>query len=263
MDHTTEKHAKVYAIVNQKGGVAKTTTAINLASYLGIYGKSVLLLDLDPQGNATSGFGLDKSLLEETIYHVLVEDFSIKNTICLTSEPNVNIVPASLDLAAAEMEMLNLISRETRLKQAIRPVIPMYDIVLIDCPPSLGVLTINALTAADGVLIPVQSEYYALEGLGQLMKTVKLVENSLNPDLQLTGAVLTMFDTRTNLSREVRDDLISYLGDKVFDIVIPRNVDLSEAPSFGQSIQRYSPNCKGAEAYKALAEEFLKVTEVS
>jgi len=252
------KEAKVFAIVNQKGGVAKTTTAINLASYLGSFGKQVLLIDLDPQGNATSGVGLNKALLDETIYQVLVDDLSMKQAVCLTSEANVNIVPSSLDLAAAEMEMLNLISRETRLKQAIKPLLPYYDVIFIDCPPSLGVLTINALTASNGVLIPVQSEYYALEGLGQLLKTIKLVENSLNPSLSIAGAIVTMYDVRTNLSKEVRDDLLQYLGDKVFDAVIPRNVDLSEAPSFGKSIQHYAPFCKGAEAYRALAEEFLK-----
>lgn len=251
------KKAKIYAIANQKGGVAKTTTTINLAAFIGETGKKCLVVDLDPQSNASSGFGLDKSLIKESMYQVMVDGLSIKEVIFLSALPNIDLAAANIDLAAAEIEMINLISRETRLKDALVEVIDFYDYIFIDCPPSLGILTINALAAASKVLIPVQSEYYALEGLGQLLKTIKLVQNSLNPNLQIAGALLTMFDSRTNLALEVKNELQNFLGDKVYATIIPRNVCLAEAPSFGKSILQYAPKSRGASAYQELAKEFL------
>ncbi|MEI6222579.1 MAG: AAA family ATPase [bacterium] len=251
------KKAKIYAVSNQKGGVAKTTTAINLAASLAFEGHKCLLIDLDPQGNATSGLGLDKSLIKESMYQVMVDDIPLKNVIFMTTTENLDIAASSIDLAAAEIEMINLISRETRLRAALQEVIEFYDYIFIDCPPSLGILTINAFTAADKVVIPVQSEYYALEGLGHLMKTIKMVQSSLNENLEIAGALLTMFDARTNLAQEVKLELINFLGDKVYQTIIPRNIRLSEAPSFGQSIVQYAPDSRGALAYLDLAKEFL------
>jgi chromosome partitioning protein len=255
------KKAKVYAITNQKGGVAKTTTTINLAAYLASMGKTCLVVDLDPQGNATSGLGLDKSLVKESLYQVMIDEVPVKNVIFMSTMEHLDIAASSIDLAAAELEMINLISRETRLRTAITDVLDFYDYILIDCPPSLGILTINAFAAADRVVIPVQSEYYALEGLGQLLKTIKMVQNSLNEDLDIAGALLTMFDARTNLAEEVKNELINYLGDKVYHSIIPRNVRLSEAPSFGQSILQYAPESRGAVAYQEFAREFIAIEE--
>lgn len=251
------KKSKIYTIANQKGGVAKTTTAINLAAFLAQAGHTCLLVDLDPQGNATSGLGLDKTLIKESMYQVMVQELALKEVIFMSALENLDIAASSLDLAAAEIEMINLISRETRLKTALDSVKNFYDYVFIDCPPSLGILTINALVAADKVVIPVQSEYYALEGLGQLFKTIKLIQSSLNPSLHIAGALLTMFDARTNLAHEVKDELVNFLGSKVYQTVIPRNVRLSEAPSFGQSIVHYAPSSRGATAYQQFAQEFM------
>lgn len=259
---TPKKKAKVYAITNQKGGVAKTTTAINLASYLALQGNRVLIVDLDPQGNATSGLGLDKTLVKESLYQVMIDDVPIKNVIFMSSLEHLDIAASSIDLAAAELEMINLISRETRLRTALQDILDFYDFILIDCPPSLGILTVNAFTAADKVLIPVQSEYYALEGLGQLLKTIKMVQNSLNENLQVAGALLTMYDARTNLAEEVKNELINFMGDKVYRTIIPRNVRLSESPSFGQSIAQYAPESRGAAAYQEFTHEFLSAEMV-
>lgn len=250
--------SQVIAIVNQKGGVGKTTTTVNLAAFLANKGKNVLLIDIDPQGNATSGFGIDKNKAEKTTYDVLINDVPLHEVVLPTGRTRLSICPANIDLAGAEVELVSAVSRETCLHRALNDVRNSYDFILMDCPPSLGLLTINALTAADSVLVPIQGEYYALEGLTQLMETVTIVKRSLNSKLAVFGVVVTMFDARTQLSHQVAAEVRKFFGDKVFRTIIPRNVRLSEAPSFGKSIIEYDPKSKGAESYDALAREVIK-----
>ncbi len=250
--------AQILAVVNQKGGVGKTTTVVNLATILAARGKRVLMIDVDPQGNATSGLGFDKKNLSKTIYDVLINDEPIRNAIYDSGRKGLHLCPANIELAGAEVELVEIVSRETVLKRAVQSSRNTYDIVLMDCPPSLGLLTVNALTAADGVLVPIQSEYYALEGLTQLMETVTLIKRGLNPHLSVFGVVVTMFDTRTQLAHQVANEVRRYFGDKVFRTIIPRNVRLSEAPSFGKAIMEYDPKSKGAESYDALAREVIR-----
>jgi chromosome partitioning protein len=248
----------ILAIVNQKGGVGKTTTAVNLATLLAAKGKRVLVVDADPQGNATSGFGFDKNNQEKTLYDVLINNEPIQHAVHDTGRNNLFLIPSNIQLAGAEIELVNLVSRETFLKRSLTEIRDQYDFILMDCPPSLGLLTVNALTAADGVLVPIQSEYYALEGLTQLMETVTLIKRGLNPHLSVFGVVVTMFDSRTQLAHQVAAEVRRYFGDKVFRTIIPRNVRLSEAPSFGKSINEYDPRSKGAESYDALAREVIR-----
>ena len=250
--------SKTIAVVNQKGGVAKTTTSINLASYLAGMGHKILLVDIDPQGNATSGLGTNRSMLNHCIYDVLINGVSAEAVILPAGKANLDILPATISLAGAEVELVSAISRETKLKRALKPLKEKYSFIFIDCPPSLGLLTLNALTAADTMLIPIQCEYYALEGLGQLIQTHDLVRNHLNPDLDIEGVLLTMYDARTKLSGAVEEEVRAFFGDKAYEAVIPRNIRLSEAPSHGQPISEYSPESKGAEFYEKLAAEFLK-----
>ncbi|CAI3336223.1 ParA family protein [Enterococcus cecorum] len=245
------------SVANQKGGVGKTTTTVNLGASLAYLGKKVLLVDIDAQGNATSGVGIRKPDVKEDIYDILVNEVDIKETILPTSRENLFIVPATLQLAGAEIELTSMMARESRLKLALNEIKDDYDYILIDCPPSLGHLTINAFTASDSILIPVQCEYYALEGLSQLLNTVRLVQKHFNPDLAIEGVLLTMFDARTNLGAEVVEEVRRYFQEKVYETVIPRNVRLSEAPSHGLSIIDYDIRSKGAEVYQALAKEVL------
>jgi len=252
---------KVLSLVNQKGGVGKTTTAVSLASYVGKKKKKVLVIDLDPQANATSGLGIEKSELENTTYDVLINDCPVEDVILESSALNVDIIPTNINLAGAEVELVNAISRENILKSAIADIKDDYDYILIDCPPSLGLLTINALTASDGIIIPIQGEYYALEGLSQLVETINIVKKKLNPDIEIIGVVLTMFDMRTQLSKQVREEVEEYFKKKVFKTVIPRNVRLAEAPSHGLAISDYDKSSKGAKAYESLAAEVLKRTK--
>ncbi|MGM0414758.1 MAG: ParA family protein [Bacillota bacterium] len=249
--------AKKLAIVNQKGGVGKSTTAINLGAALAEKGLKVLIVDIDPQGNASSGLGIDKTEVEYSIYDLLLEDVDFSDVIISVKESKLDIIPANIDLAGAEIELVSQISRESRLNKALDGDIDTYDYILIDCPPSLGLLTLNALTAADGVIVPIQCEYYALEGLGQLLETIKLVQNNLNSKLELEGVLLTMYDSRTNLSDQVADEVKNHFSDEIYETVIPRNVRLSEAPSFGQSIISYDNRSSGAKAYRKLAQEVL------
>lgn len=250
---------RVIAIVNQKGGVGKSTTAVNLGAYLACAGKKVLVVDLDPQGNATSGVGVEKGEVQHCVYAVLISGMEIQEVIRPTEVEGLFIAPATISLAGAEIELVPVMSREYRLKRALEPVVDEYDYILIDSPPSLGLLTLNGLTAANSVLVPIQSEYYALEGLSQLMNTIEMVQTHLNPSLRVQGVVITMFDSRTNLSQAVLEDVKAFFGGriKVYDTVIPRNIRLSEAPSFGQPIVLYDDRSKGAQAYRALAEEVL------
>jgi chromosome partitioning protein len=248
---------KVIAIANQKGGVGKTTTSVNLSACLADLGKKVLLVDLDPQGNSTSGFGFDKTKIKQSVYDVLVNDIPIEGVILQTKIENLMLLPATIQLAGAEIELVSIMSRETKLKRVLDKVKYSYDYVIIDCPPSLGLLTINSLTAANSVLVPIQCEFYALEGLSQLMNTITLVQKNLNPALSLEGVVLTMFDARTNLSIQVVDEVKNHFRHKVYQTIIPRNVRLSEAPSHGQPITRYDPKSKGAEVYTDLAKEVI------
>lgn len=250
---------KAIAIFNQKGGVGKTTTNINLSACLAMKGKKVLVVDIDPQGNTTSGIGLVKRKLQYTIYDVIVnKDFDISKAILHTKTEGLDILPASVDLAGAEIELVNLEGRERRLKKAIDKVKPLYDFVFIDCPPSLGLLTINSLTAVDSVLIPIQCEFYALEGVSQLMSTVEMVRKNMNPNIEIEGVILSMFDGRTNLSLQVVQEVKKYFGSKVFSTIIPRNVRLAEAPSYGLPIVKYDPKSKGAKAYQQFASELLR-----
>lgn len=247
---------RIIAIANQKGGVGKTTTAVNLAASFAAAERRTLLLDLDPQGNATSGFGIDRNRLERSIYDGIVDSVDLSELVVPTAVPGLDLIPSSLTLAGAEVELAALLNRERRLERAIGSLAASYEYVLLDCPPSLGLLTVNALTAADAVFIPIQCEYYALEGLSQLIATVNLVRDHLNPDLAIKGVVLTMFDARTNLSTEVAAEVRRHLGAAVYGTVIPRSVRLSEAPSHGLPIALYRPDSKGAEAYHELADEF-------
>lgn len=249
---------RVLAVVNQKGGVGKSTTAVNLAASLGEAGQKVLLIDLDPQGNATSGFGLNKNQRELCVYNALLGDTKIAEIIEPVEIPGVFVVPATIQLAGAEIELVSAMSRETRMKNMVQEVKDDFDIIIIDCPPSLGLLTLNALTAAEGLVIPIQCEYYALEGLSKLLDSVRLVKTHLNPNLEVFGVVMTMFDSRTRLASQVVEEVRDFFGDKVFDTLIPRTVRLSEAPSFGQPVNLYDPSGKGAEAYRCLAKEVMQ-----
>jgi len=249
--------SKTIAIANQKGGVGKTTTTVNLGACLAALGKKVLIIDIDPQGNTTSGLGISKADVNNYIYDVLINDVEPKDTILETKVPNLYALPSTIQLAGAEIELVPTISREVRLKKAIATVKKQFDYILIDCPPSLGMLTINSLTAADSVLIPIQCEYYALEGLSQLLNTIRLVQKHLNTSLQIEGVLLTMFDARTNLAIQVVDEVKKYFQQKVYRTVIPRNVRLSEAPSHGEPIILYDPKSKGAEVYSLLAKEVI------
>lgn len=251
--------AKIIAIANQKGGVGKTTTAVNLAACIASLGKKVLLVDIDPQGNATSGIGVDKNTTEKSIYNVLIGEESINSNIIKTKYENLFLLPSNIQLAGAEIELVMVISREYKLKNALDEVKDEFDYIFIDCPPSLGLLTLNALTAADTVLVPIQCEYYALEGLGQLMNTIGLVKKHLNKTLEVEGVLLTMFDARTNLSIQVVEEVKKYFKDKVYKTIIPRNVRLSEAPSHGKPIIVYDSKSKGAEVYMELAREVLGI----
>ncbi len=248
---------RIIAVTNQKGGVGKTTTSVNLGACLAYIGKKVLLVDIDPQGNATSGVGIEKGDVQQCIYDILVEDLDVKDTVIPTNVENLSVVPATISLAGAEIELVPTISREVRLKRALEKVKDEYDYIIIDCPPSLGLLTINALTASDSVIIPVQCEFYALEGLSQLLSTVRLVQKHLNHDLMIDGVLLTMLDARTNLGLQVIEEVKKYFQDKVYRTIIPRNIRLSEAPSHGEPIIIYDSKSRGAEVYLDLAKEVV------
>ncbi|GAB6159127.1 AAA family ATPase [Desulfotomaculum varum] len=250
---------KIICIANQKGGVAKTTTAVNIGASLAMMGQPVLLVDIDPQGNASSGLGIDKSKLERCIYDVLINDIPAEEVLIGTEVRNLHILPSTIQLAGAEVEMVSLIAREQILKRALTPLKDRYRYIIIDCPPSLGLLTLNALAAADSVLIPIQCEFYALEGVGQLMNTIQLVQKHLNPGLKIEGVLLTMFDARLNLSIQVVDEVKKVFGNKVYKNIIPRNVRLSEAPSHGIPVVIYDPKSRGAEAYRELAKEVMGI----
>ena len=249
---------KVISVANQKGGVGKTTTTINLSTILAKKGKKVMLIDADPQGNATSGVGAEKDV-DLSFYDILTNDTEIIDTLQKTAIKNLEVCPSNINLAGAEVELVSMMSREQRLKEKLDIIKERYDYVLIDCPPSLGLITLNAFTASDSVLIPVQCEYYALEGLGQLLNTINLVKKHLNKNIQIEGALLTMYDIRTNLSNQVVKEVKKYFEDKVYKTVIPRNVRLSEAPSYGLPITEYDPRSKGAKSYEKFAKEFLKI----
>ena len=253
--------ARVIAIANQKGGVGKTTTTVNLSACLAVKGKRVLTIDIDPQGNTTSGLGIDKTDVRESIYDVIINDVPLQETVLPTKIETLGISPSNIHLAGAEVELVSVISREMRLKTDIAVLKNQYDYILIDCPPSLGLLTVNALTAADTILVPIQCEYYALEGLSQLMNTVRIVQKHLNPALKVEGVVLTMFDARTNLSIQVVEEVKKYFGNQVYRTIIPRNVRLSEAPSFGLPIILYDEKSRGAESYMELADEVIVTAE--
>ncbi|NHM16398.1 AAA family ATPase [Eggerthellaceae bacterium zg-887] len=252
------RNARIVAIINQKGGVGKSTTAINLSASLGVLGKKVLLVDLDPQGNSSSGLGIEKSRVENCIYNVLLDDVALSDVIIADVCNGVDVAPATINLAGAEVELVSEIARENRLKDALKSARSAYDYVFVDCPPSLGLLTVNALVAADSLLIPIQCEFYALEGVTKLLDSMKRVKSRLNPSLDIFGVLLTMYDGRTTLARQVADEVRSFFGETVFDTLIPRTVKLSEAPSFGLPITEYDPSGKGALAYGALAKEVVQ-----
>ncbi len=248
----------VYSVVNQKGGVGKTTTAVNLATYMAMAGSKVLLIDLDPQGNATSGMGIDRNSLKLSTYDVLLDNLPVIEAVVRTKVENLTMLPATLDLAGADMELMGKISRETFLRQALEPARAYFDIILIDAPPSLGLLTLNALVASDGVILPIQAEFYALEGISQLLKTIDVVKRQLNPSLYVAKVILTMYDNRTRLAQQVEADVKQFFRDKVSPTIIPRNVRLSEAPSHGLPVALYDPKSRGALAYQKIAMEVLK-----
>ena len=248
----------VISVANQKGGVGKTTTTINLAASIADRGYRVLIVDIDPQGNATSGLGIEKSEIDQDIYNVLIDEVPLKETIHHTSTKKLDIVPATINLSGAETELISMMARETRLKSAIDTVNDDYDFIFVDCPPSLGQLSINAFTASDSILIPVQSEYYAMEGLSQLLNTIRLVQKHFNKDLGVEGVLLTMLDARTNLGAEVVKEVQSYFNKKVYKTIIPRITKLAEAPSYGKPITEYAPKSRGSQVYDSLAKEVLK-----
>jgi len=248
---------RIIAIANQKGGVGKTTTAINLSSCIATKGKKVLVIDIDPQGNTTSGYGIEKNKLENTVYELILGDCSVEDCIIKEIFPNISMLPSNVNLAAAEIELIGVEKKEYILKNEVDWVKDKYDFIIIDCPPSLSLLTVNAMTTADSVLVPIQCEYYALEGLSQLIHTINLVKERLNPDLDIDGVVFTMYDARTNLSSQVVDDVKSHLNQKIYNTLIPRNIRLAEAPSYGKPINLYDPKSAGAESYMALAEEVI------
>lgn len=249
--------AKIIAICNQKGGVGKTSTAISLASGLALEGRKILLVDLDPQGNATSGLGVNKHDIEKSVYHALLGHEKIQDLIRETQVPGLFLVPANYHLSGTEVELVNELGREGRLKKALAPLDPSFEFVIVDCPPSFGLLTINALTGADSVIIPIQCEYYALEGLSQLIKTINLIKDNLNAGLEIEGIVMTMADYRTNLTQDVISEVQKHFGDKVYKTIIPRNIRLSEAPGFGKPIHLYDKDSEGAKKYRELTREFL------
>jgi len=251
---------KVISIANQKGGVGKTTTAVNLSTVLAKKGRKVLLMDADPQGNATSGLGVNKEQ-QFSIYDVLIEDIEVENTLQKTNVKNLDLCPSNINLAGAEVQLVSMENREHRLKEKIDKIRDQYDFIIIDCPPSLGLTTLNSFTASDSVLIPIQCEYYALEGLGQLINTIELVREHMNKSLYIEGALLTMYDARTNLSNQVVKEVKRYFDNKVYKNIIPRNVKLSEAPSYGMPITLYDPKSKGAKSYEKFAKEFLKIND--
>lgn len=253
---------QIIAIANQKGGVGKTTTSVNLAASLAIAEKKTLLVDMDPQGNASTGLGVGKEDLEYTVYNALLDEVPTRDIICSTTLDFLDIFPSNTDLTGAEVELVSLISRETKLKAALNQVRDDYDYIVIDCPPSLGLLTVNALTASDSVLVPLQCEFYAMEGLSQLLRTVSIIQKNLNPSLHIHGVLLTMFDSRNNLSHLVSEEIRNHFSDKVFETVIPRNVRLSESPSHGLPVALYDISSRGAKAYLDLAKEIIKIGAV-
>ncbi len=248
----------IISVANQKGGVGKTTTSVNLSACFGEKGKKVLLIDADPQGNTTTGLGINKKGLEISLYDVLINNDPIENAIIRTNYENLSVIPSNIDLAGAEIELVSTMARETVLQRALSDIKNSYDYIFIDAPPSLGLLTVNCLCASEYVLIPIQCEYYAMEGLSQLINTIRLVKKNINKGLEIEGVVLTMFDGRTNLSSQVADEVRKYFGEKVHKTVIPRNVRLGEAPSYGMPISVYDPKCIGTEAYNSLADEIIE-----
>lgn len=252
---------KIIAFSNQKGGVGKTTTAINLAAYVAIAGKKVLLVDFDPQGNATSGYGVEKNQLNLTCYDVLLGDSAARDVVLETVIPNLWILPSNSDLAGAEVELVSVPARESALKRALSPIKGDYDYIFIDCPPSLGLLTLNAMVACDSVIIPIQSEFFALEGVTQLLNTFKIVKQRLNPQITINGVILTMYDMRTILSKQVTAEIYKYFSDKIYTVPVPRNIKLVESPSFGIPVVLHAPRSNGAAAYQALAKQFLEREE--
>lgn len=252
---------KIVSFSNQKGGVGKTTTCVNMAAYLATFGKKVLLVDIDPQGNATTGLGFSKSSLKKSVYSVLIDDEKVSDNLLKTEIENLDLLPSNIDLAGAEVELVYKKTREKVLKNALAEVRANYDYIMIDCPPSLGLLTINALAAADTVIIPIQSEYYALEGLSQLMNSISLVKQHLNPALEVDGVVLTMYDSRSLISKQIAEEIKKFFTKRLFEIVVPRNVRLVEATSYGKPIMMHDPKCTGARAYKALTQEYLSREE--
>ena len=253
---------KIISFSNQKGGVGKTTTCVNMSAYLAKHGKKVLLVDMDPQGNATTGLGLNKSAIKNSVYNVLIDDAPAKNVIIPTKIDCLEILPAGIDLAGAEVELVYIKNREKRLQEALKKVEKYYDYITIDCPPSLGLLTINALTASDSIIIPIQCEYFALEGLSQLMNTIKLVKKHLNKKLEIEGVSLTMYDGRAIVSRQISEEIRKFFGGKVFTTVVPRNIRVSEAPSHGVPVMLHDPKCAGSRAYDELTKEFLLKGEI-
>ncbi len=254
----SSRNATIVAVANQKGGVGKSTSAINLGAALAFQGERILLVDLDPQGNTTSGLGIDRSALEYSIYDALINDVAVEDVVEPTSVRDLFVLPATIQLAGAEIELVSMFSRETQLARALKPAVGEYDFMLVDCPPSLGLLTVNGLAAAREVLIPIQCEYYALEGVTQLMRNIQLVQDNLNPQLEVEGVVLTMFDGRTTLSSDVVEQVREHFGDSTYRTIIPRTVRLSEAPSYGEPIEAYDPMSRGAIAYRELAREFRR-----